>query len=60
MSTEEKVQNLFGALRKSGVNVKPSGQQPPPQEKPQDWMKELMDDGLTREEAGRVISDTLL
>ena len=60
MSTEEKVQNLLGALKASGIDVKPSEQQVSPQEQPRSMMQRLMDEGMTKEQAARAISDTLM
>ncbi len=48
------------AKRKSATDAQPGGHQPSPQEKPRSMIDRLMDEGMTEEQAGRIISDTLM
>ena len=63
MTLEEVERNLRNALMNSGVQVggRRSAKKPSQQtESPQTTMEQLMEEGLTKEQAARVISDTLL
>ena len=59
MSREEKMQNLLAALKASGIDVKPSKKPSRENGKSRDLIQKLMEEeGLTEEQAVRLISDT--
>ena len=60
MTFEEVERNLVAALQRSGIRVDGYGPDGKASQQAESTMEQLMEEGLTEEQAARVISDALM